>query len=68
MQFQAEEATQEEKECGRVVKRRVDHLKEHDSVSPTIVTQWKKTRLDRLLAEYLLRSGCYNTANKVNIK
>lgn len=62
----AEEATQEEIECGRVVKRRVDHVKEHDSLSPSVVAEWKRTRLDRLLVEYLLRAGCYSTATKVD--
>ncbi|XP_047495167.1 E3 ubiquitin-protein transferase MAEA-like [Penaeus chinensis] len=61
----AEEATQEEIECGRVVKRRVDHVKEHDSLSPSVVAEWKRTRLDRLLVEYLLRAGCYSTATKL---
>ncbi|XP_064114490.1 LOW QUALITY PROTEIN: E3 ubiquitin-protein transferase MAEA-like [Macrobrachium nipponense] len=61
----AEEATQDETECGRVVKRRVDHLKEHDSLSPSVVAEWKRTRLDRLLVEYLLRAGCYSTATKL---
>lgn len=61
----ASEATQEEIECGRVVKRRVDHLKEHDSLNQTVVAEWKKSRLDRLLVEYLLRTGCYNTATKL---
>lgn len=63
--LQAEEATQEEIESGRVVKRRVDHLKDHDSLSPSVVAEWKRTRLDRLLVEYLLRAGCYSTATKV---
>lgn len=61
----AEEATQEEIESGRVVKRRVDHLKDHDSLSPSVVAEWKRTRLDRLLVEYLLRAGCYSTATKL---
>lgn len=65
--LKAEEATQEEIECGRVVKRRVDHVKEHDSLSPSVVAEWKRTRLDRLLVEYLLRAGCYSTATKVDI-
>ncbi|XP_071529525.1 E3 ubiquitin-protein transferase MAEA [Panulirus ornatus] len=61
----AEEATQEEMESGRVVKRRVDHLKDHDSLSPSVVAEWKRARLDRLLVEYLLRAGCYSTATKL---
>lgn len=65
MHFQAEEATQEEVECGRVVKRRVEHLRGHDAPSPSTVAEWRRTRLDRLLVEYLLRAGCYSTATKV---
>ncbi|KAK3857507.1 hypothetical protein Pcinc_036246 [Petrolisthes cinctipes] len=61
----AEEATQEEVECGRVVKRRVEHLRGHDAPSPATVAEWRRTRLDRLLVEYLLRAGCYSTATKL---
>ena len=57
--------TQEEIECGRVIKRRIEHLKEHDSSDSNVVSQWKSTRLDRLLAEYLLRAGYYKSALEV---
>ncbi|KAB7496490.1 Macrophage erythroblast attacher [Armadillidium nasatum] len=61
----AEDVTQEEIECGRVIKRRVEHLKEHDSTSPAVICQWRKLRLDRLLMEYVLRAGYYNTASEL---
>ncbi|XP_076057019.1 E3 ubiquitin-protein transferase Katazuke [Oratosquilla oratoria] len=61
----AEEAINEEIETAKVVKRRIEHLKEHDSLSPAVVTEWKKTRVDRMLIEYLLRAGYYNTAIKL---
>lgn len=51
-----------------MVKRRVDHLKDHDSLSPSVVAEWRRARLDRLLVEYLLRAGCYSTATKVGDK
>ncbi|MCL4143221.1 UNVERIFIED_CONTAM: hypothetical protein GTU68_010606, partial [Idotea baltica] len=61
----ADEATQDEVECGRVLKRRVEHLKEHNSPSASASAQWKRVRLDRLLSEYLLRAGYYRTAVKL---
>lgn len=32
---------------------------------PSAATQWKKKRLDRMLVEYFLRAGYYNTAIKL---
>ena len=43
-------------------KRRLEHLKELDTLSSAAANQWKKKRLDRMLVEYFLRAGYYNTA------
>ena len=52
-----------ETECARVVKRRVEHLKEAND--PASRLGWERKRLDRLLTDYLLREGCYDTARRV---
>ena len=56
--------TQEE-ESARVCKRRLDHLKEYDRASGSALAQWKKKRVDRMLVEYFLRAGYYETAIKL---
>lgn len=48
-----------------VCKKRVEHLKEHSSPCDAIVQNWRRRRLDRMLVEYLLRSGYYNSATKL---
>ena len=59
---QAEESINDEHEAAKVCKRRLDHLKEYDTLPPPGVNQWKKKRLDRMLVDYCLRAGYYNTA------
>ncbi|XP_059171644.1 E3 ubiquitin-protein transferase MAEA-like [Physella acuta] len=64
----AEESIQEELGASRVIKRRLEHLQERDTpgikdfVPPT---WWQKNRLDRMLVEYFLRAGYYNSALKL---
>lgn len=48
-----------------VCKKRLEHLKEHGSPSEAIVENWRCRRLDRMLVEYFLRCGCYNSASKL---
>jgi macrophage erythroblast attacher len=55
----------DETEAAKACKRRVDHLKEFEKLSVTAQNQWKKKRLDRMLVDYFLRSGYYNTALKL---
>ena len=52
----------DETEAAKACKRRVDHLKDFEKLSLTAQHQWKKQRLDRMLVDYFLRSGYYNTA------
>jgi len=48
-----------------VCKKRLEHLKDHNSPCEAIVKNWRRRRLDRMLVEYFLRSGYYNSANKL---
>lgn len=52
----------EEKDLLKLIKKRIDHLKENESTSSTVCKGFKKTRFDRVLVDYFLRSGFYNTA------
>ena len=62
---QAEESVQDELEAAKVCKRRIEHLREYEHLPPTAVNQWHKKRLDRMLVEYFLRAGYYNSAIKL---
>jgi len=52
-------------QAGMVCKKRLEHLKEHNSPCEAIVKNWRRRRLDRMLVEYFLRCGYYNSANKL---
>ena len=60
--MQADETIQSEIESTRSIKRRVEHLQEVEGYSEKCLPLWQKTRLDRMLVEYFLRAGYYNTA------
>lgn len=74
----AEESISEELQATNVCKKRIDHLKEHATltssggVSQGGVNQWRRKRIDRMVVEYFLRNGYYNAAitlaEKSNIK
>ncbi|KAJ8316899.1 hypothetical protein KUTeg_004803 [Tegillarca granosa] len=61
----ADESINEELDAARMIKRRVDHLKEVENLQPHTKPLWHKKRLDRMLVEYFLRAGYYNTALKL---
>ncbi|KAG1680519.1 Macrophage erythroblast attacher [Nymphon striatum] len=64
----AEESITEELDAAKACKRRTAHLKEKEfsnGSNETALNAWKKTRLDRILVEYFLRSGFYNSAIKL---
>lgn len=65
LSFQADESISEELEAARMIKRRVEHLKEAESLEPHAKPLWNKKRLDRMLVEYFLRAGYYNSAIKL---
>lgn len=64
----AEESINEELHTANVCKRRLEHLKEHSKVtrsgtaSQGNLNQWRRQRLDRMVVEYFLRNGYYNSA------
>ncbi|KAB0794639.1 hypothetical protein PPYR_11478 [Photinus pyralis] len=64
----AEESITEELQATNVCKRRLEHLKEHATltssgvVSQGALNQWRRKRLDRMVVEYFLRNGYYNAA------
>ena len=60
--MQADETIQSEIESTRNIKRRVEHLQEVEAQNEKRLPLWQKTRLDRMLVEYFLRAGYYNTA------
>ena len=60
--MQAEESIHEEIEAAKACKRRVNHLKEKESEDLPTMNSWMRKRLDRMLVEYFLRSGYYDTA------
>ncbi|XP_064465845.1 E3 ubiquitin-protein transferase MAEA-like [Ornithodoros turicata] len=59
-QLRAADGLNEELEAAAACKRRIEHLKGFEAGEP-----WKRQRLDRLLAEHLLRWGYYGTAGKL---
>lgn len=61
MKRKAEESISEELQAGYVCKRRLEHLREH----ATAGSQWRRSRLDRMLVEYFLRKGYYGTATRL---
>lgn len=61
----AHESITEELQASMVCKRRLEHLKEHANTAPSVVNQWRRQRLDRMLIEYFLRKGYYTTATKL---
>ncbi|XP_050304582.1 E3 ubiquitin-protein transferase MAEA [Anthonomus grandis grandis] len=64
----AEETISEELAATNVCKRRLEHLKEHAAVtnnatvSSGTLNNWRRKRLDRMVVEYFLRNGYYNSA------
>lgn len=53
---------EDERDAAIVCKRRLSHLQEYESLSEEEQQLWKKKRLDRMLVEYCLRMGYYETA------
>ncbi|XP_049880767.1 E3 ubiquitin-protein transferase MAEA [Pectinophora gossypiella] len=73
MKRKASEAINEELQAAYVCKKRLEHLKEQASAlsepntpqTRTTLNQWRKVRLDRMLVDYFLRNGYYDSANKL---
>ena len=52
----------EEKELLLLIKKRIQHLKESDSQNQLVSKNFKRLRLERMLIDYFLRTGFYDTA------
>lgn len=71
MKRKAAESISDELQSGEVCKRRLEHLKDHSpsnnskNSSQGASNQWRRKRLDRMLVEYFLRNGYYNSALKL---
>jgi macrophage erythroblast attacher len=52
----------EEKDLLKLIKKRIEHLKGFDSPNQIVQKSFKKLRFDRMLIDYFLRAGFYNTA------
>ena len=57
---------EDETEAAKVCKRRLSHLQEYEHLSESEQVLWRKKRLDRMLVEYCLRLGYYDTALKLS--
>lgn len=58
----------EEKDLLKLVKKRIDHLKDHEVPNQIVNKSFKKQRFDRMLIDYFLRTGFYQTAQLLATK
>lgn len=72
MKKRTSEFKAEEDELFELMSKRVDHLKDCHSASLSVVKSFRKSRIDRTLIDYFLRSGYYHSAQllaeKANIQ
>ena len=52
----------EERDLLKLIKKRIERLKEHESTNQVLNRSFKKARFDRVLIDYFLRAGFYATA------
>lgn len=52
----------EERDLLKLIKKRIERLKEHESTNLALNRSFKKARFDRVLIDYFLRAGFYTTA------
>ncbi|CAD5116611.1 DgyrCDS5484 [Dimorphilus gyrociliatus] len=57
-----EESITDETEAAQVCKDRLSHLQEYAELNSLSAEKWRKQRLDRMLVEYFLRAGYYDSA------
>ena len=59
---------EQELECTRLCKVRLDHLKSYTSGEQTegMGNAWRKTRVDRMLVDHFLRAGHYSAAIRLS--
>jgi len=58
----------EEKDLLKLVKKRIDHLKDHEVPNVIVNKSFKKLRFDRMLIDYFLRTGFYQSAQLLATK
>lgn len=68
MKKRAREFKTEEDELFELLSKRVEHLKDCHSTSLSVVKSFRKSRTDRILIDYFLRSGFYHTAQLLAVK
>lgn len=63
----ADDSLMDEQGAAQVCKRRLEHLKDgcYNATNEISFNAWKKKRLDRMLVDYLLRNGYYESAIKL---
>lgn len=63
----ASETVEEEKAAASLLKRRLNHLKVgiDSDTSPIDMNKWRNDRVDRFVADYLLRTGYFDTAQRL---
>lgn len=72
----SDESILDELSAGYECKRRLDHLRLSTTTTATTpgdvqlasTNQWKKTRLDRMIVEHLLRLGYYESAERLAVR
>ena len=64
MKTKSSDIISEEIEVSDTIKKRCQHLKRgcDETAGDVEMKAWRKTRLDRMMVEYLLRQGYYDTA------
>ena len=60
--MQSDEVAKAEEQDAQRCKARLQHLQSVGAPSKDHAVEWNRQRLDRLLVDHLLRSGCMNTA------
>ncbi|VVC95154.1 unnamed protein product, partial [Leptidea sinapis] len=73
MKRKASESTCEELQAALVCKKRLEHLKEQADAmaepnaphNKSSMNQWRRVRLDRMLVDYFLRNGYYESAHQL---
>lgn len=62
------EMRNEEKDLLKLIKRRIEHLKDHEVPNAVVNRNFRRQRFDRMLIDYFLRSGFFQTAQLLATK
>lgn len=58
----------DEKDLLKLIKKRIDHLKDCESTTQNSLRLYRRQRVDRMLIDYFLRCGFYETAQELATK